>query len=817
MEQWDEKALREINNLDAARLAIRGALATIRDLQDANQGLKGQAQDEVAKRKHLESRMAQLDARVLEWQKQADGWEAERQERDRSMERWKAAAREEVRAEERARIEEDRRSTEDILARLRSDMAAMAEVQKDKEEAWSQLRLDLEKRDAEIAALKRDKQDSLERARHDLDMVEQLRTARDREIAASIRSRELELQDRENEIASLKRANEEAEKTLGAVAKDQQLTIKAREELLVKAYAAKEKDLVERYQRREAELQAQWSSLEQGLWAKAKESRAQLDSAVTKQFEERSRQLADRSKEVEDLLLARRAELDEDFRRRCTEAESRYAADERRLTEGWAQKEGTLAARARADLEAERQALQDEWLARGKALETLHAERLRAVDATRVQLETEHKHKMQRLLEEAARKDGERVRAQDEFISLKTAELEKAYEERLAEFAERRRALEEEARAREERRQDDFLKRQAALTEEHERRRVELLEEHRRAVESERAALSAAFDQRQKTLDEEHRGKVAEADRAQRALAEQYESWKSSLREEYLRKEKDLDERWSSREAELVRKYETALDGQRRTFAAEHAHTRDEGEASRRRAEDEALRREQALRLDFERGLADLRDAHSRDAAQRATAHESRLSELRQNHDEALRLAREKSFEDAARERAGLRDEGTRLQERLHALHTEAERKALADAARIKDLETRLAAAEQDRLSLANEASARERDAASLRAQLAERDRLRDVDRARIHEECQLSAASETAKALDESERQRSQAFTERMAEMEKSLAARKRSLENSLAERARALDEKEHRLEEELAITIAEYRAALARPKKPS
>lgn len=817
MEQWDEQALREINNLDAARLAIRGALATIRDLQDANAGLKGQAQDELAKRKHLESRLAQLDERLSEWQKQAESWEAERLERERSMERWKADARAEVRAEERARIEDDRRGTEEVLARLRSDLASMAAAQKGKQEAWSQLRLDLEKRDAEIAALRRDKNEALERARHDLDMVEKLRTTRDREIAASIRSRELELQDKANEIASLKRANEEAEKTLGAVAKDQQLTLKAREELLAKAYAAKEKDLVERYQRREAELQAQWSQLEQGLWAKAKESRSQLDGAVTKQFEERSRQLAERSKEVEDLLLARRAELDEDFRRRCAEAESRYADNERRLTEGWAQKEQNLVARARADLEAERQALQDEWLARGKSLETEHAERLRGVDALRVQLEAEHKHKLQRQLEESARKDAQRVREQDEFVSLKTAEMEKAFEERLAELSERRRALEEEARAREERRQDDFLKRQAALTEEHERRRVELLEEHRRTSEAELAALSAAFDQRQKTLDEEHRAKAAELDRSGRGMAEQYESWKNSLREDYLRKEKDLDARWSSREAELVRKYETALEDQRRAFAAEHAQTRDQGEAARRRAEEEALLREQTLRADAEKGLAQLRDAHARDLAQNASAHEARLCELRLQHDEALRMARERSFEDLARERAGLRSDISTLHERVQALQAEGERKALTDAARIKDLEARLAASEQDRRALADEGTARERDAAALRAQLAERDRLRDVDRARTLEECRLSAAAETATALDEAERQRALAFSERMAEMEKTLGARRRTLENALAERARALDEKERRLEEELTLKIHEYRAALGKKTKPS
>ncbi|OGR70044.1 MAG: hypothetical protein A2X40_01205 [Elusimicrobia bacterium GWC2_65_9] len=409
------------------------------------------------------------------------------------------------------------------------------------------------------------------------------------------------------------------------------------------------------------------------------------------------------------------------------------------------------------------------------------------------------------------------MRAQDEFVSLKSSEFQKEREERLAELSERRRALEEEARAREEQRQDDFLARQAALTTEHERRRVELLEEHRRAASAETSALSAAFDQRQKTLDEEHRGKVAECDRSARALAEQYEGWKAGLREEYLRKEKDLDARWSSREAELVRKYETALDEQRRTFAAEHARTRDQAEIARRRGEEEALRREQALRADFDRGLADLRDAHARDAAQRMTAHESRLGEMRQHHDEALRLAREKAFEDLVRERAGLRDETARLQERLHSLHAESERKTLTDAARIKDLETRLAAAEKDRSALADEACARERDSACLRAQLAERDRLRELDSARTLEECRLLASGETAKALEEAERQRALAFTERMAEMEKSLSARKRALESSLSERARALDAKELRLEEELHLKIQEYQAELSRLKKPS
>src|SRR5665213_2581169 len=99
MEQWDEEALREINNLDAARLAIRGALATIRDLQDSNAGLKGQVQDEAAKRKHLEAELAKVDAKIADWQAQAQTWEKERAERERMMAAWKAEARMEVRAE----------------------------------------------------------------------------------------------------------------------------------------------------------------------------------------------------------------------------------------------------------------------------------------------------------------------------------------------------------------------------------------------------------------------------------------------------------------------------------------------------------------------------------------------------------------------------------------------------------------------------------------------------------------------------------------------------------------------------------------------
>ncbi|KAJ8136676.1 hypothetical protein OY671_010112, partial [Metschnikowia pulcherrima] len=88
-QQWDDRALREINSSDAARLAIRGALATIRDLQDQNASLKGQVQDDGAKRKALEARVGEMDARLAEWQEQAQKWESESKQREASQERWK--------------------------------------------------------------------------------------------------------------------------------------------------------------------------------------------------------------------------------------------------------------------------------------------------------------------------------------------------------------------------------------------------------------------------------------------------------------------------------------------------------------------------------------------------------------------------------------------------------------------------------------------------------------------------------------------------------------------------------------------------------
>ncbi|MCR4295373.1 MAG: hypothetical protein NUW21_07540, partial [Elusimicrobia bacterium] len=551
-----------------------------------------------------------------------------------------------------------------------------------------------------------------------------------------------------------------------------------------------------------------------GLWAKTKESRAKLDEAVQKQFEERARQIADRAKEVEDLLARRSRELADDHEKRCAEAEAHYAADERRLLASWAEKEQRFLAKLDEQLVAERSSMQAAWADRHKLLDAEHAERLRQVAATISELEATGRRDRSRLLEEGARKDAERVRAQDDFVARKEAELEKVHQEKLAVLAARGRALEEEAKRREEARHDEYLSRTAALEAQHELRRGELLEEHRKTVEAEKFSLSAQYDQRQRGLDEAYRAKIAEAERAARALADQHQAWKEALREEYMLKEKDLDARWALREGEFVSRYETALEDQRRSFTSESLEARARLEAQRARIEGESLAREQHHRAESDRREAEMLARHAREQSERQAAHEARLSELRLAHDEALRVVREKAFEDLARERAGLQQDLAGLQERLAQAQAESDRARITDASRVKDLQARLDALEADRRALSESLAAVEKEASSLRDAVAERDRMRDVERARLGEEAKLIATSGLARALEEAERERAKALEERRVELEKAHASRRRALEEAFGERSHVLDEKERRLEEE-ALRLEEARADAARHKK--
>jgi hypothetical protein len=681
MSDWDEEALREIGNLDSARLAIRGALATIRDLQDLNSQVKAEVQEEAAKRKLAEAKSAELAGQIEQWRKQAEGWEQESRQRAADEESWRNAARLQVRAEERVRIEEGRARVEAELSALRAELMQMAQASQEKERKWEALRKQIEARDAELMAAQREKLELRNRFHQDHEMIESLRQARDREISASIRSRELEIEDKDRENKALREQLQQASQASTVFQAEFELRVKEREENLLREYRQREHQLTEQYSKREMELQSSWAELENGLWQKTKEAREKLDAAVSQQFEERARALADRSAEVEAQLASARKAQEEEFVRRCTEAEARYSEAERRLRENWAVKEQRALKNFEEELAAEKLSLAGQWTGKIRAMEANEAERQRQHLLNAERLESQYKHKTAMLLEEHALKEAERISRQDDLIAKKTAELALAHEERLG-------AL----RVLETAHQEEYLARKNEAETEINRRRMELLEEHERAVELEKQALQEQLEQSGRALDEAFQAKVADVERAHAALEEQYRSWKAGLTAEHAQKEKNLDSQWAAREQELVRKYEAALEHQRTAFHLEAQKTREQFELQRRRGENELVQSGQVMKSEYERLETELKAAAERREDNLRLKHQEDLARARDDYRRTVSL----NSEHAANENARLREE-FRLQ--LDALREKSQRESdakdrlLSDAAlRIKQLQDEAAA-----------------------------------------------------------------------------------------------------------------------------
>src|SRR3989338_5402479 len=176
--EWEEEALRKINNLEAARLAIRGALATIRNLQDQNAGLKAQIQDQAGRHKTAENKISELTAQVDSWRQQAKKWEDEQKRRAAEEAQFRNNLRMQVRSEESVRIEQSRRQTEEDLARLQAELAQMTAAKKDRDEKWARLKKNLEQREADLLVAEREKVELANRYRHDGELLAGLRKKR---------------------------------------------------------------------------------------------------------------------------------------------------------------------------------------------------------------------------------------------------------------------------------------------------------------------------------------------------------------------------------------------------------------------------------------------------------------------------------------------------------------------------------------------------------------------------------------------------------------------------------------------------------------
>jgi hypothetical protein len=477
MNQWDEEALSEINSLEAARLAIRGALSTIRNLQDINIQAKAEVQNEAAKRQSAEAQVAELNGQLDRWRAQAEAWEKEGQQRAQGEQRWREAARLEARAEERTLIEENRARMETELARLHAELQQISQSfrARTQEQARSlgQIKKALESQEVELLAARREKDEVARRAQHDAQILEQLRQQRDQEINSFIKSRELEIAALREQVAELNK--------------------------------------------------------------------------------EKARALADRAKEVEAQLAARRQELEDEFQRQRGEAEARAADDKQR-----------------------------------------------ALQSLRENMESELRRRQEVLLESAARKDAQRVREQDDFTTRKSAELDQAHAQRLGELLEKEAALEE-----------SFRQKEAAAQAGLERRRREFFDEQDRAVAAEKESWAGQFAAKKRALEAADAERSAELERFRQDEERKYRSWKTLAEAEFSQKARSLDAQWAARERALLIRHEAGMEEQRRIFQHEIQQVREQLEARLRQIETEAPRLEAGKDLQIQEASPQKTDAPS--------------------------------------------------------------------------------------------------------------------------------------------------------------------------------------------------------------
>ncbi|MFA6003608.1 MAG: hypothetical protein WC881_06020 [Elusimicrobiota bacterium] len=750
MQQWDDDALGEINSIEAARLALRGALDTIRDLQALNSKAKAEVQDESARRKLNEDLAAAAAAKAEQLQKQVETWEKERQTRSQDEERWRNAARLEVRAEERARMEETRLQTEAELARLHAELQQMAALNRERGDsqtgALAQLKKLLESREAEVLAARREKEEMAKRVEHDMQLYEQVRQQRDRELSSSLKGRELEIADKDREIAALRAKIEELTKTVEASVREGEKRLLRAEEALRREYQEREARLSAQFAQREGDLQAHWAQLETGLWQRTKEARGKLDQTIDAQFEERTRALADRTQQADAQLAARRQELEADFARRCAESEAAYSANEKRLLQSWSDKEQRFLKNFEDELVREKTEIQESWSQRVRQLDVDHEAGRHDLAREREKLESEFRHRQAVLLDEAARRDAERVRQQDDFTAKKAAELERAFEERCSALRQKELAAQQQYAARLQALEETFARKDAASREEFNTLRQQLLDEQSRAVASEKAALENQLEQKARALQEAYAAKLAELDRFRQTEEERSRSWKAGVEADFAQKQKLLDCQWAARDRDLLTRHDVALEQQRRSFHEETAKLREAFEARLRQIETEALRRQEELKASAEQREREIQGAWLLQEGDTRRRNQEELNALRADYDKSLRIEKERSAAETARIRTELQSRLDRTAEQ-HRAESDARERALIE----KDLLVKKT--EEDARSRAGDMQAKldqlEKQHQESWEDLRRREHAGSQARQALHEQHQKAAAQNELRYLD--------------------------------------------------------------------
>jgi signal transduction histidine kinase len=433
----------EITDLDTARLALRGALQTVRNLQDVNARLKGDLQDYLHREKILNERMLQLQAELSDSYARLD----KQAEVDREKE---AAQREALRKEI---IADQNQKWQAEVEALRQSVQNWVEIRREKETELRLLKEALLQKEAEVFSLQKDKL-ALEEKAH-LDMLQVISQGRE----AVYRAVEAAVADKDKEIAELKKK----------IGDDNQLVqIRLRE-------------LDEDYKRKTEELKKEFNQREKDLWDSTQKTRETLDYQLKTAWEDRLRRL---EQEFEN----RRTTLEAQWSLKDNELQQRMAAREAELHHQWTDKETALAR---------------DWMAREKQIiedfqKKLDQERQRASDElARVKSETEvWRHSLEQQLHQKEVEMGRRQQAAEE-------ELRTAWRRREEDLLKKHQEASDQAQRAMAEMQARYFEKEASLKAAQEK--LEAAQKEHAALADQFAKLQTEAAQRQAALEEQIR------------------------------------------------------------------------------------------------------------------------------------------------------------------------------------------------------------------------------------------------------------------------------------------------------------------------
>ncbi len=354
-EPYHGRGPEDVSDIDTARLALRGAVESLRSLQEVNQRLKGEIQEYANRNKLLDQRMIaiQTDLNVANAKlaRQDEIFERKEQELRRHI-------RQEVTLEENGRWQAE-------MASLRQTIEMWKAAREQKEAELERLQSVLSRKESDILALQKEK------------VVVQGKA--NQEMATSLAKSRADLKQAvETVIQEKDKQLEKVQTELSESIQDLETRLRGKEQ---EAHA-RDENIAQHFHERQKELSAFWAKREQEIWERAEQAKETLEAGLKERWEKRleelthdfaqktylieqnfanrQAELAQKEHDLENQVQAKAVELGENFTKKTTALEQAYIERTAALEIRWSTQEKELSKAHRKALDTEREKFNEE-------------------------------------------------------------------------------------------------------------------------------------------------------------------------------------------------------------------------------------------------------------------------------------------------------------------------------------------------------------------------------------------------------------------------------------------------------------------------